>query len=154
MSIFIVAEGNVGSSEFKPVRTVEGDRMVLNMSVKFSSDKRNKTTGDWEDQGYWASVELWGKRAELTAKLITIGVRVLVVGNQWVEEYESTAEETLGQTMKRVKVRADYVGLSPLGLKAIEREKKAKPQGDERQDDRYAYDAGYGEPAFDDDIPH
>ena len=154
MGIFIVAEGNVGSSELKPVRTDDGDRMVLNMSVKFSSDKLNKVTGEWEDQGYWADVELWGKRAEITARLMTIGVRVLVVGNQWVEEYESTAVETLGQTMKRVKVRADHVALSPLGIKSIERERKSSSPQSGQDNAGYAHEEHNVAPSFEDDIPH
>lgn len=153
MSILIVAEGNVGRCELKKIRVGEEDQSVLNMSVKFSANKRGKN-GDWEDRGFWASVELWGKRAELTAPLIGVGARVLVMGEQWMEVYESTVQETLGQQMTRVKVRASSIGLSPFGIKSVvreERKKRVNESGSEADDPGMAED--WPESAFDDDIP-
>lgn len=153
MGIFFFSEGNIGRAELKKIRVGEEDQSVLNMSVKFPANKRGKA-GDWEDRGFWASVELWGKRAELTAPLIGVGARVLVVGEQWMEAYESTASETLGQQMTRVKVRASSIGLSPLGLKSVvreERKKRVNEPGAEGDETGMAGD--WPDDAFDDDIP-
>ncbi len=82
-------------------------------------------TGEGEDRqvedvnGFWVSVAVWGRDAELINQFLRVGARVIVSGIQSLDEYESSKPETMGQTQTTIQVRADEVSLSLRGLEDV-----------------------------------
>lgn len=126
LSIF-AHEGNVGSFELKAVPVSGEEKSVLNISFRADVKSRG-ASGDWDkDQGFWVDVEYWGKRAKLVADLLKVGARIVVIGEQRMESFPSNDPSTPGQDIHRLKVRADSISFSSMGIESIQYKPKAGP---------------------------
>jgi len=54
---------------------------VCEISARFINGKQDKATEEWEDQGFWAQVNIWGRCAEAAAKMFSLGDKVIIDGN-------------------------------------------------------------------------
>jgi single-strand DNA-binding protein len=128
LSIF-VHEGNVGSFEHKTVPVNGEEKFVLNISFRADVKSRG-ASGDWDkDQGFWVDVEFWGKRAKPVADLLKVGARIVVIGEQRMESFPSNDPNTPGQEIHRLKVRADSISFSSMGIESIQYKPKSGPSG-------------------------
>ncbi len=59
----------------------EDKKPVCEISVRFINGKQDKITQEWEDRGFWAQVNIWGKCAEPAAKMFSTGDRIIITGN-------------------------------------------------------------------------
>lgn len=113
MRNLFISEGNIGSDPVLKTISVSGeDKKVLEMNVRFSYERLNKKTGEYEDQGgFWARVALWGRRAENAYPLLKKGMRVLVVGEQSQHTFVMDQGERAGETATATDVLAANIGL-------------------------------------------
>lgn len=121
MKNFFYGEGNIGRDPILKYVSVKGvQKPVVEFDVRFSYDKLNAETGEYEDNGgFWASVNFWGKRAESAHKILKSGVRVYVIGEQSQEEFIATKGERIGQTLTATNISASHIGLSLLGIDSV-----------------------------------
>ena len=121
MKNFFYGEGNIGRDPILKYVSVKGvQKPVVEFDVRFSYDKLNTETGEYEDNGgFWASVNFWGKRAESAYKILKSGVRVFVIGEQSQEEFIATKGERIGQTLTATNISASHIGLSLLGIDSV-----------------------------------
>lgn len=121
MKNFFFGEGNIGRDPVLKYVSVKGvQKPVVEFDVRFSYDKLNAETGEYEDNGgFWASVSFWGKRAETAYKILKSGVRVFVIGEQSQEEFIATKGERVGQTLTATNISASHIGLSLLGIDSV-----------------------------------
>lgn len=121
MKNFFFGEGNIGRDPILKYVPVKGaQKPVVEFDVRFSYDKLNAETGEYEDNGgFWASVSFWGKRAESAHKILKSGVRVFVIGEQSQEEFIATKGERIGQTLTATNISASHIGLSLLGIDSV-----------------------------------
>ena len=155
MANSFLSEGNVGKFELKHVPVKGETKTVLNMSVRFNVD-RLQSDGSWQDTGgFWAEVELWGKRAEAVSSLLIIGARVWVGGQLSDASFPSSDDpEVLVPAMKLV---ADFVAFSPLGIENISykpRKGKQQPAPAGQPVDQGHLPPGPPPEAYDDDITY
>ncbi len=92
----------------------EGDnkKAVCKMRVKFLNDKLNKNSEDWEDNGFWANVDVWGKCAESAVNLFVKGDRILVINGNMVENSwpdKEDAEKTHSMMQVNTNSIAPYI---------------------------------------------
>lgn len=138
MKNFFFGEGNIGRDPVLKYVSVKGvQKPVVEFDVRFSYDKLNAETGEYEDNGgFWASVRFWGKRAESAFKILRSGVRVFVIGEQSQEEFVATKGERVGQVLTTTNISASHVGLSLLGIDSVNfTPRKTKPQSAGAGDD-------------------
>lgn len=121
MKNFFYGEGNIGRDPILKYVSVKGvQKPVVEFDVRFTYDKLNAETGEYEDNGgFWASVNFWGKRAESAHKILKSGVRVYVIGEQSQEEFIATKGERIGQTLTATNISASHIGLSLLGIDSV-----------------------------------
>lgn len=134
MKNFFFGEGNIGREPVLKYVSVKGvQKPVVEFDIRFSYDKLNAETGEYEDNGgFWASVSFWGKRAESAYKILKSGVRVFVIGEQSQEEFIATKGERIGQTLTATNISASHIGLSLLGIDSVNfssRKTKSLPAG-------------------------
>ncbi|WP_331351206.1 single-stranded DNA-binding protein [Cellvibrio sp. UBA7671] len=130
MKNFFFGEGNIGRDPVLKYISVKGaQKPVLEFDVRFSYDKLNAESGEYEDNGgFWASVSFWGKRAESAHKVLKSGVRVFVIGEQSQDEFIATKGERTGQVLTSTNISASHVGLSLLGIESVNfTPRKTKP---------------------------
>ncbi|WP_020208918.1 single-stranded DNA-binding protein [Gilvimarinus chinensis] len=126
LSIF-AHEGNVGSFEYKTVPVKGEEKSVLNVSFRADMKARDES-GEWsKDNGFWVDVEFWGKRSKAVAELLKVGARIVVIGEQRMESFQSNDPATPGQEIYRLKVRADSISFAPMGIESIQYKPKAGP---------------------------
>lgn len=143
MRNFFCSEGNLGRTptlKIVPVQNSCEQKSVLEFDVRFSFDKLNKQTGEYENSGgFWATVEFWGARAEGYNQLLRAGARVLVVGELSQEEYIASKGARAGQKISTNRITAQHIGLVLLGVESIQWS-KSKNKNDEatpHTDDEY-----------------
>lgn len=121
-------EGNIGSApELKefPKGNEEPDRL-LRLNIYF--DNPVPTKDGFEDRGgFWAPVELRHPRADVWSKLFQKGMRVFVVGNVVLDEWEHPEK---GE-QKTFKVRARRVAILPYRIESVQMASKADVEEDE-----------------------
>ncbi len=132
MQNMFIGEGNLGSSptlKYVPVGEGQEQKPVVEFDVRFNYQKRNKDSGDFEDNGgFWGRVELWGKRAEHISKHLVKGCRVVVAGEYVQRPYVATKGEREGQQVISNEIKASFVGLSLMGIESVVFEKRNKPE--------------------------
>jgi single-strand DNA-binding protein len=131
--IHAVINGNLGADP--ELKTLPDGTSVVRLRV--ASSHRAKVGGEWTDVTTWVSVDVWGRRGETLARLLSKGSKVSVRGTLAVREYAKKD----GSQGYSVDVRADEVEL--MG-------------GPRREDGARAPAASSAEPAADsysDEIP-
>lgn len=82
--------GRIGQ---KPeLQTVKGDYKVVKVSVA-TNDRVKDKDGTWKDNTQWHNVIVWGKSAELFAKLADKGFEIALEGKLINRNYESKTGE-------------------------------------------------------------
>lgn len=123
MQNLFIGEGNLGHAptlKYVPIKDGTEQKAVLEFDAKFNVQKLNRKSGEFEDNGgFWATVELWGKRAEYFNDFLVKGCRVLVVGELSHDTYVATKGERVGQTLSAHKIVAEHVALVLLGIDSI-----------------------------------
>lgn len=76
-------------------RYTAGGAAVLSFSLVCGRSKKNKDTGEWENESDWFRVTAFGKLAEGMADKALRGTRVAVTGRFSTREYESNEEKRL-----------------------------------------------------------
>jgi len=66
-----------------------GDTSVLTIRLAFTSQRRNRDTGTWDDQPNYVDVKVFGKRAESLSSIIGKGDRIGISGRLSWREWES-----------------------------------------------------------------
>lgn len=125
MSTAVLVEGNLLD---KPVSRVVkvGDGTEVVTEFRVMSDTRKRVGDDWvqdDDKTYPVNVTMWGKRrGEDIMRLLTVGVRVMVHGDQHIRHFTPNEEQAgRGLVAKTsVEVVANYVGLSLGRIKSME----------------------------------
>lgn len=118
---FFIGEGNLGGvPELKSVPTAQGNVSKLECSVRINVDRKNQTSGQFEDAlGFWVVVEYWGKPAEVIAPLLQKGSRVVIVGELGMDSWISNQPATQGQERTTPKLKADIMAISPWGIEQV-----------------------------------
>ena len=87
--------------ELKPIGQGDDRQFVCEMRVRFLNGRPKKDSDEWEDNGFWANVNVWGKAAESAARLFEKGDRVHIIGNmierRWPDKEDPEAEHSLMQ---------------------------------------------------------
>ncbi len=91
--------------ELKTVGQGEDEQTVCELRVRFLNAKPKKDSDEWEDNGFWADVNLWGKSAESAARLFEKGDRVHIIGNMiersWPDKENPETEHSMLQVNAR-----------------------------------------------------
>ncbi|MEW8139475.1 MAG: single-stranded DNA-binding protein [Candidatus Thiodiazotropha endolucinida] len=115
--------------ELKPVGEGEDKRFVCVLRARFLNFKPKKNSDDYEDNGFWADVNVWDKFAEPAAKMLVKGDRIIIGGNlvqnHWPDKDDPETERS------RLKVDATFI--APF-LPDIE-ELRYKPRGTQQGQD-------------------
>lgn len=123
MQNFFIGEGNLGNNptlKYVPLKNGTEQKPVLSFDAKFNVQRLNKSTGAYEDTGgFWATVEFWGKRAELYNKILKQGCRVIVAGEKSQDSFIATKGERVGQSITTNTITASFLGLSLLGVESV-----------------------------------
>jgi single-strand DNA-binding protein len=110
--------GNLGGiPSLRQVPVSGGERRaVADMRVYF--DRRvPKGDGQFEDEGgFWATVSIWGPRAETAARLLQKGARIHVRGTLFMHRW-TPAEG--GAERDELRVQADHISLDLGCLEAV-----------------------------------
>ncbi|MDE0855609.1 MAG: single-stranded DNA-binding protein [Nevskia sp.] len=128
MSNRFEGSGNLGDAPaLKRVRVGDEQRPVLELSIYFD---RRVPAGEGafvEKGGFWLNCNLWGKRAEQAAPLLTKGARVYAIGDLELETWEDEGTER-----SAFRLNLDQVLIDPLRVVDIKyRESRGKPGDDE-----------------------
>lgn len=91
--------------ELKYVGSGDDKQPVCEMRVRFVNGKRDKATGEWIDQGFWAQVNVWGRCAEPAAKMFSKGDRVFIDGVMVMQTWPDKEDETVERSGMRVDAR-------------------------------------------------
>jgi len=67
--------------ELKYVTVGDEKKPVCEINARFINGKQDKATQEWEDQGFWVQINVWGKCAEPAAKMFASGDKITVDGN-------------------------------------------------------------------------
>ena len=121
MNNIFFSEGNIGRDpvlKYVPIKGVQ--KPVIEMDVRFSCDRKNSATGEYEDNGgFWATVSYWGKQAEAANKILKSGMRIYVLGEKSQGEFVATKGERQGQIITTNTITASHIGLSLLGIDSV-----------------------------------
>lgn len=121
------------------VRYAQSGDPVASMSVATTHRRKNKATGDWEEETEWHRVSVFGKTAEACGKHLTKGREVYVEGRLRTRSYDDK------NGVKRSTTEIVASDVQFIGGKGGSGERRADPE---------PYDAGaYGTSSNDDDIP-
>ena len=87
MSTKITVTGNVGQEP--ELRFTQQGKAVLEVSVNGTRSQKDKTTGQWSDDGgqLWVRASFWERDAEHLASFLHKGDKVTISGDLVVEEY-------------------------------------------------------------------
>lgn len=149
MQNIFVDEGNLGfdpSIKTVPVNTPAGveQRNVVELQVRFDVRKK-KGDAHTDVGGFWARVQMWGKRAEYLHKHLKKGCRVLVVGEISQHEFIVQKGERKGQEATALEIDASHIALVLLGVESITFQEKTA-----RSDETTTHDENEAESS---DIP-
>lgn len=87
-----------------------GNSKVCKFGMAVNGRKKNKSTGDWEDDPLFIDCEAWGKQAEIIAEHCQKGKQLAVRCTARLEQWE---DKTSGQKRSKVSFRVedfDFVG--------------------------------------------
>jgi single-strand DNA-binding protein len=120
--------GNLGDAPaLKRVRVGDEQRPVLELSIYFD---RRVPTGEGafaEKGGFWLNANLWGKRAEQAAPLLSKGARVYAIGELELETWDDEGTER-----SAFRLNLDQVFIDPLRVLEVKyRESRGKPSEDD-----------------------
>jgi single-strand DNA-binding protein len=102
------------TGEFRAVddpelRFTPSGQAVANLRIVANSRKKNKDTGEWEDDKVvWLNLTAWGQMAENVAESVTKGTLITVKGRLETRAYETRE----GEKRQSFDVTADEVGVS------------------------------------------
>ncbi len=88
--------------ELKMVGQGEEKQAVCELRVRFLNSKPKKESEEWEDNGFWANVNVWGKMAESAARLFEKGDRVVITGNLIERHWQDKDDEELERSALQV----------------------------------------------------
>ena len=109
MSNRFYGRGNLGAAPVLKHIEVDGDtRPVAELRVYFDRPVPNADHAFIDKGGFWLDVNLWGPRAEATAKLLSKGVRVNVTGTLIFDAWD---DKESGEPRGKFKVSAEAVDL-------------------------------------------
>lgn len=91
--------------ELKYVGVDDDKQPVCEMRVRFLNGKKDKRSGEWVDQGFWAQVNVWGPCAEPAAKIFAKGDRVFIDGEMVMNTWSDKDDDTLEHSCVRVDTR-------------------------------------------------
>jgi len=102
--------GNVGNSD--ELRYTQSDTAVHSFSVAVTTRWRDNSTNEQREKTQWYKVSCWRGLAEITAKYVTKGMSVMVVGTASTSAYldkDGNPQASLEVTAKDVQflTRAD-----------------------------------------------
>ena len=124
---FFVGEGNCGSDpkiEKIEIKKNNETRSKLSVSIRFPVERNIGEEGYKDVAGFWATVELWGKRADIFGEHIKKGARLLVIGELSEETFVLEKGENAGQERLSKKINAQSIGIVPMGISSIEYSEK------------------------------
>ena len=112
----------------------EEKQFVCEMRVCFLNGKPKKDSDEWEDNGFWANVNVWGKAAESAARLFEKGDRVQIIGNmierRWPDKDHPEVEHSILQV--NTQIIAPYLpDLELLKYKPRQSSKSTPDQGND-----------------------
>ena len=81
----IILVGNLGRDP--ELRYTPAGKAVASFSMATNDKRKNKESGELEDQTTWFRVTLWDRQAELAAQHLVKGRQVYIEGRLRVEEY-------------------------------------------------------------------
>ena len=94
--------------ELKTVGQGDDKQYVCEMRVRFLNGRPKKDSEEWEDNGFWANVNVWSKLGESAARLFEKGDRVYIIGNMiersWADKENPEVERSMMQ------VNASFIG--------------------------------------------
>ena len=110
MSTKITVTGNVGQEP--ELRYTPQNKAVLEVSVNGTRSQKDKTTGQWSDDGgqLWVRASFWERDAEHLASFLHKGDKVTISGDLVLEEYQKR-DGTPGQ--KHVVRFPRFLGVIP-----------------------------------------
>jgi len=125
MSTAVQVEGNLLE---KPVSRVVkvGDGTEVVTEFRIMSDTRKRVGDEWvqdDEKTYPVNVTMWGKkRGEDIMRLLHVGVRVMVHGDQHLRHFTPNEEQAARGLVAKtsVEVVGNYVGLSLGRIKSLE----------------------------------
>ena len=115
--------------ELKYVGDGDDKQPVCEMRVRFLNAKKDKKTGEWIDQGFWAQVNVWGYCAEPAAKMLSKGDRIFIDGEMVMNTWPDKDDDTLERSGVRVDTRLVAPYLPDIDTLSY-RERKEKDSGD------------------------
>lgn len=127
MQNLFIGKGNLGKPpEMKYLTNKEtGEQFTAtSMRVMFGRYGQNKNGEVVQIGGFWREVEIYGAKAEMCAKHLRRGARVLVIG----KEIEFTAHDANDNEIQVLKIEAEDVTLQ---LSRIESITYSQPRGQE-----------------------
>ena len=64
------------------------DKAVCEFRVSMTNGRYDQGNENWIDQSYWADVSVWGKMAEVVARMFTKGDRIYIDGTQHLHKWQ------------------------------------------------------------------
>jgi single-stranded DNA-binding protein len=117
--------------ELKTIGQGDDKKYVCELRVRFQNAKPKKDSDEWEDQGFWATVNVWGNHAEPTARLFEKGDRVFIMGNLIERSWQDKDDPE--QTHRALQVDTHYVAPYLPDLESL-RYKPRKSRTEQRPD--------------------
>ena len=78
--------GNLGQDP--EIRSFQNGGKVANLRIATSEQWKDKNTGERQERTEWHKIVLWGKVAEVAAKLLSKGKQVYIEGRLQTREWE------------------------------------------------------------------
>lgn len=93
------------------LRWTQGGHAVLELSIAATPRRKNRQTGEWEDDGapLWINATLWDAEAEAAAELLRKGDPVIATGTLALETYTTKN----GQPGQKLMLRFPKVAKEP-----------------------------------------
>lgn len=93
------------------LRWTQGGHAVLELSIAATPRRKNRQTGEWEDDGapLWINATLWDAEAEAAAELLRKGDAVIATGTLALETYTTKN----GQPGQKIVLRFPKVAKEP-----------------------------------------
>ncbi len=93
------------------LRWTQGGHAVLELSIAATPRRKNRQTGDWEDDGapLWINATLWDAEAEAAHELLRKGDPVIATGTLALETYTTKN----GQPGQKIVLRFPKVAKEP-----------------------------------------
>ena len=100
----------IGTINDPELRFTPAGKPVLGFSLA-QNHRRKDQAGEWQDDGTtWRKVTVWDKKGENLAEHLSKGMRVMVIGEERIREYEKKDGSGKGQSLE---LNAREVGIIP-----------------------------------------